>query len=96
MEVPKTFTMVVTQCFVSASDDEIAVRRAESESFASFASWYGWISSLDVDKDGSYDTNLEMNWYFSPIYGHMLLLELLYMDIELSDYCEWDVLEVVR
>ena len=93
MEVPKTFSIVVTQCFVSASDDKIAVRRAESESFAS---WYGWISSLDVDKDGSYDTNLEMNWYFNPNYGHMLLLELLYMDIEPSDYCEWDVLEVVR
>ena len=75
------------------SYDEIAIRSAESESKTR---WYGWISSLDVDKDGSYDTNLDALWVFCPIDGYMLLLELLYIDIETSDDCEADVLEVVR
>ena len=78
---------------VSASDYEIEVRRAESHDLVN---GYGWISSLDVDKDGSYDTNLEMNWHFYLEYGYMLLLELLYTDIETSDNCEADVLELVR
>ena len=77
-----------------ASDDEIAIRRAESESET--GSYDGWISSLDVDKDGSYDTNVEMYWVFYYQTNGYMLLEFLYIDIEMSDDCEADVLRVVR
>ena len=56
---------------------------------------YGWVSSLDVGEDGSYDPNLGMNWYFHQYKGQMLLLKLLYIDIEISHDCQADVLQVV-
>ena len=71
----------------------MAARRRESEKLDTNT---GWVSSLDVDKDGSYDPNLVMNWYFLPETRHMLLLSLLYIDTEISQDCKRDVLKVVR
>ena len=56
----------------------------------------GWISSQDLDNDGSYDNNQGMRWLFSPVEkGHTTLLQLLYIDTEISENCKSDVLTVV-
>ena len=75
------------------SYEKILTRRRQSEQLEPFLP-YGWLSSLDVDEDGSYDPMLGMKWALFPAPGLRTLLQLLYLDTEETPFCKTDVLVV--
>ena len=49
----------------------------------------------DFDDDGTYEPNLDCTWRIKAAQDHIIILDILFMDIEIiSDECAYDWLRV--
>ena len=61
-----------------------------------FNSSVGWISSLDRDGDGLYDSNEDCMWIIKAPDFFGIQLTIIYLEIESNVLCSYDYLKVVK
>ena len=54
------------------------------------------LQPLDKDADGFYENNLNCEWIIIAPEGHVIQLDIVAIDIEYEENCEYDFLKVCK